>query len=105
MKNATIDLSENDVKTILQDVYQDFREIVAGNIFCGHCTGDHSTVGIKDYKITLNDDNDIQLKGKCIRCGGDVGRYIEYGDVPAIYQRAEEFRKARRSRDNMKVVK
>ncbi|MEI8226606.1 MAG: hypothetical protein WCG82_11850 [Bacteroidota bacterium] len=105
MKNDTIELSESDVKVILQDDYQDFREIVAGNVFCAHCTGDHSTVGITDYKITLNADNDIHLKGKCSQCGGDVGRYIEYGEVPAIYKRAEEFRKTRRSRDNMKVVK
>jgi len=105
MKNETIELSESDVKTILQDDYRDFREIVAGNVFCAHCNGEHLSVGITDYKITLNADNDIHLKGKCTRCGGDVGRYIEYGEVPAIYQRAEEFRKSIRSRDNMKVVK
>ena len=105
MKNTTIELSESDVKTILQDVYRDFRQIVDGNVFCAHCSGEHLSVGIKDYTITLNADNDIHLKSKCTRCGGDVGRYIEYGEVPAIYQRAEEFRKSIRSRDNMKVVK
>jgi len=105
MKNTTIELSESDLKTILQDDYQDFRQIVAGNVFCAHCSGEHLSVGITDYNITLNADNDIHLKGKCSLCGGDVGRYIEYGEVPAIYQRAEEFRKSIRSRDNMKVVK
>jgi len=105
MKNETIELSESDVKTILQDVYRDFREIVVGNVFCAKCSGENLSVGIKDYKITLNADNDIHLKGKCSLCGGDVGRYIEYGEVPAIYQRAEELRKIFRSRDNMKVVK
>ena len=105
MKNETIELSESDVKTLLQDDYGDFREIVAGNVFCAHCSGEHLSVGIKDYKITLNADNDVHLKGKCSLCGGDVGRYIEYGEVPVLYKRAEEFRKARRSKDNMKVVK
>jgi len=105
MKNATIELSESDVKTILQDVYRDFREIVGGNVFCAHCSGEHLSVGITDYKITLNADNGLLLKGKCTRCGGDVGRYIEYGEVPVLYKRAEEFRKTRRSRDSMKVVK
>ena len=105
MKNTTIELSESDVKTILQEDYRDFREIVAGNVFCAHCNGEHLTVGITDYKITLNADNDVHLKGKCSLCGGDVGRYIEYGEVPALNKRAEEFRKAYKSKGNLKIVK
>lgn len=105
MKNTAIELSENDVKAILQEDYAEFRTIVAGNIFCANCSRDHLSVGITDYTITLNADNDIHLKGKCTLCGGDVGRYIEYGEVPVLYKRAEELRKAFLSRINMKVVR
>ncbi len=72
---------------------------------CGNCSRDHATVGIKDYSITLNADNDIHLKGKCTLCNGDVGCYLEYGEVPLLFQRAEDLRKAYRNQGNMKVVK
>ena len=105
MKNTSIELSENDVKYILQGDYRDYQAIVAENIFCANCSRDHLSVGIKDYKITLNADNDIHLKGKCTLCGKDVGRYLEYGEVPELYQRAENLRKFRQSKANLKVVK
>ena len=105
MKNDKLELSESDVKAILQEDYRDFQAHVAENIFCAHCSGNHVSVGIKDYTITLNADNDIHLKGKCTLCNGDVGCYLEYGEVPLLFKRAEELRKANRSRDNMKVVK
>lgn len=105
MKNDKIELSESDVKAILHEDYMDYRAHVAENIFCAYCSRDHESVGIKDYTITLNADNDIQLKGKCTLCNRDVGCYLEYGEVPLLFQRAKELRKANRSRDNMKVVK
>lgn len=105
MKNDKLELSESDVKAILQEDYRDYQTYVTEYIFCGHCSRDHASVGIKDYTITLNADNDIHLKGKCTLYNGDVGCYLEYGEVPLLFKRAEELRKANRSRDNMKVVK
>ena len=105
MKKVAIELSENDIETILQEDYREYQTHIAENIFCAHCSRDHVSVGIKDYSITLNADNDIHLKGKCTLCNGDVGCYLEYGEVPLVYQRAEDLRKAYRSRSNMKVVK
>lgn len=105
MKNTSIELSESDVKYILQGDYRDYQAIVAENIFCANCSRDHLSVGIKDYKITLNTDNDIHLKGKCTRCGEEVGSYLEYGEIPELYQRAEDVRKERQSKANLKVVK
>ncbi len=105
MKNTSIELSESDVKYILQEDYRDYQVIVAENIFCAHCSRDHLSMGIKDYTITLNADNDIHLKGKCTHCGGEVGSYLGYGEISELYQRAEDVRKVRQSKANLKVVK
>jgi len=106
MKEKTsIEITENDVQTILQDNYQDFRGIVATGVYCSHCKRDHLNVGIKEYTITLNDLNDVHLKGICSICGRLVGRYIAYGEMPAVNKRAEEFRNAFKSRVNLKIVK
>ena len=101
----SIQISEKDVELILQEDYPYFREIVASNVFCSHCTDQHKTVGIKEYTIILNDLNDIQLSGKCSICDGAVGRYCEYGEDPEFLMRAEAFRNTHRSRKSMKVVK
>jgi hypothetical protein len=105
MKKDTLELTESDVKAILQEDYLYYQTHVAVFIFCGHCSRDHATVGIKEYSITLNADNDMHLKGKCTLCNRDVGCYLEYGEVPLLYHRAEDLRKALRNRSNMKVVK
>ena len=101
----SIQISEDDLQLILQEEYSFFREIVAGNVFCSNCTGKHKTVGIKDFTIILNKLNDIQLSGKCSICGGNVGRYIEYGEDPEVLSRAKAFRDTYRSRKSMKVVR
>lgn len=104
-EKPNIEITENDVQTILQTNYQDFRGIVATGVYCSHCKREHLNVGIKEYTITLNDLNDVHLKGKCTICGRDVGRYIAYGEMEKVYQRAEEFRNAYKSRVNLKIVK
>ena len=101
----SIQISEKDVQLILQEEYQYFLEITAGNVFCHQCSEKHKTVGIKEHTIILNNLNDIQLNGKCSICGVKVGRYIEYGEVPEILRRAKAFRTTYRSRKCMKVVK
>jgi hypothetical protein len=104
-EKPSIEITENDIKTFLQDNYPDFRGIVTTGVYCSHCKLDHLNAGIKEYIITLNDLNDVHLKGKCNICGREVGRYIAYGETPAVFQRAEEFRNAYKSRVNLKIVK
>jgi len=76
---------------------------VADNVFCYTCSGKHESVGIKDYTIILTNLNDIQLNGKCSICGGNVGQYIEYGEVPEINKRTKAFREIYRSRKSIKI--
>ncbi|MCX6285245.1 MAG: plasmid pRiA4b ORF-3 family protein [Bacteroidetes bacterium] len=55
--------------------------------------------------IILNNLNDIQLSGKCSICDRNVGRYIEYGEVPEVLSRAKAFRDTYRSRTSMNIVR
>ena len=105
LRPPTIEISEMDLLLILQDDFLDFAKITVSDVFCPHCTGNFTNVGIRYCTIILTPLNDIQLNGRCSICGGKVGHYIEYSEDPEIFRRAEAFRETHRSRKSMKVVK
>ena len=103
-KKATLTITESDVQSILTEHYQAFRDIVGTNVFCSKCAKTGINTGIRDYTIKLDDLNNLHLEGFCTECGNPVARYIEYDEDPAIFARAETFRKDNRSRFNLRKV-
>jgi hypothetical protein len=83
MARTKIKISENDLKTIYGHDYRFFQDKILPNCFCGKCCvgGGKPMVAIKNYEISLNNLNDIELQGFCADCGGPVGRYLETGEV------------------------
>lgn len=67
------------IKQIFGDEYPLFKKIES-NVFCGHCNDDHVTT-IVDYHAYVLDNYDLLLKGKCKKCGSDVARVLETGEV------------------------
>lgn len=67
------------VKQIFGDEYSLFKRIEK-NVFCGYCGGDHITT-IVNYRAYVLDNYDLLLKGKCKKCGHDVARVLETGEV------------------------
>lgn len=91
MKDELISITMDDLQFIMGSSYIHFDKIIK-NTFCSSCgekTGNHITE-ITDYKIFLNNLNDIVLKGKCKKCNNPVGRYITTGENPESKKRAEE---------------
>lgn len=65
------------LKTIWGNDWDFFVEKIIPNCFCHTCSDE---VTIVDYKIVVNDLNDIILMGKCAICGNPVNRYTETGE-------------------------
>lgn len=80
MKSKTKkEITPNQIKQIFGDDYQLFKKIER-NVFCGYCKDGHVTT-IVDYRSYVLDNYDLLLKGKCKKCGHDVARVLETGEV------------------------
>ncbi len=74
-----IDNDEPDVSNIppidlWKRISVDVQKLLINSTFCSNCT----VTAIVDYSITVNDDGDLALEGKCAKCGRDVTRIIDY---------------------------
>lgn len=73
------EISPSQIKQIFKDDYSLFKKIEK-NVFCGNCSDYHITT-IVDYRGYILNNLYLLLQGKCKRCGHDVGRVLETGDV------------------------
>lgn len=71
---------------------KNFLPKIIKNVYCSNCR-DHYNSEIVDYEIFINDLYDLILKGKCKKCGGRVGRYVETGEDEYHVNRAKEILK------------
>lgn len=86
-----IKISQAELKTIYGDDYSMFEEKIIPNVFCPH--GNELTTTIVDYQIYINELDDVTLKGKCVKCGKPVARYLETGTVEKYKRRAQRVKK------------
>ena len=68
-----------------------FKFIMAENVYCRQCR-DHCK-GVTIAETVLTATNDIQAKGACNVCEGQVARIVEFGENKEFYDKAIEFRK------------
>ena len=76
---AKTEIPLSQIKQIFKDDYPFFKKIEK-NVFCGYCSGDHITT-IVDYRAFILNNFDLLLQGKCKKCGHDVGKVLETGEV------------------------
>lgn len=88
-----ITLNVFEFKYIMGDSWEHL-DLILGNIFCD-CPSEVKK--LIDYKISLNDMNDIVLKGKCSFCMEPAARYIETGESEESFKIANKVRKNRES--------
>lgn len=74
-----IELSQEQLKVVIGKDWQRFTEKLLNNCHCP-CTGGGYDATIIDYRIFLNDLNDVILRGKCKNCGKELNRYLETGE-------------------------
>ena len=96
LNKKQIKISKKDLKNIYGDSFQSFEEKIVPNCRCVQCKASYTST-IINYKIFLNDLNDIILEGSCAKCKGPINRYLETGEVDkyqkVIYKVRRKFKK------------
>ena len=75
-----ISITESELQQIHGKDWELFKSKILTTTFCGNCTP-YNVTTITDYTARLNDLNDVELSGVCLKCKKPVGRYVETGDV------------------------
>lgn len=86
-----IELSDWEFRLVMGDSWGD-RHIYLNSIFCS-CGAPEKT--LIDFKVYLNDLNDLVLRGLCSGCHTIAARYIETGENADNSTVAERIRKAK----------
>lgn len=87
-----IGINEEDLKFIHGNDYELFKQRIIPNCYCAKCNSHYQST-IVNYKIFLNDLNDITLEGFCEKCGNPMNRYVETGEVEKYQERIEEIKR------------
>lgn len=87
-----IEIQQEDLEFIYGNGYELFKQKIIPNCFCANCKSSYNST-IINYKIFLNDLNDIILKGYCEKCGNPIIRYIETGEVEKYQEKIEKIKK------------
>lgn len=85
-------ITKKQLKYILGKDRQEFKENILNNCHCSHCNDAYNST-IIDWQASLNDLDDVVLKGKCAECGSLMNRYVEIGEVLEYAGRIEEVKK------------
>lgn len=83
-------LTLEQLKTVWGEDWDLFEEDIIPNCFCHTCK---DVVTIVDFKIAVNDLNDVILTGSCAVCGSPISRYSETGEDEDYVRRIKRLRK------------
>lgn len=78
--NKQKELTTAKLQNILGKDLKDFEQKIIPRCYCANCKSNYQST-ITNYKIFLNNLDDIILKGFCKNCGHSMSRYLETGDV------------------------
>jgi len=84
-----LELQQMEFKQIMGNSWGNL-DLLIGNIFC---TCDSKEKKLVNYRIFLNDLDDLILKGYCSGCGSIAARYIETGEKEESRVTAKRIRK------------
>ena len=89
---SKIEITESNLRGILGDDFSDFEKNIINNVYCGNCNPPYDST-IINYRIFVNDLNDIILEGFCKKCKHPVARYVETGEVAKYQERIAKIKK------------
>jgi len=80
------EISEARLKDIIGDDWVEFKRRIFNNVYCSDCDSNYNST-IVNYRIFINDLNDIILEGFCKKCTHRVARYVETGENQRYVQK------------------
>ncbi|MEN0050084.1 MAG: hypothetical protein AAF806_23675 [Bacteroidota bacterium] len=89
-----IPISEQDLKFIVRDEFEETVDLARYNSYCSTCYG-KDEVEMIEYTLSLNDLNDVIFRGKCKSCNGKIVRYVEIGELAKFRMRTEIIRESK----------
>lgn len=97
IRNSSIEISKQEA-IILFDESEEIYNRLIKNVFCPNCQGSmgDKVTEIINYKIFLENSNDVIIKGKCKKCQNQVSRFIETGENPKIIEKVHQILKKRK---------
>lgn len=91
--NKTIKKEQEIIKEQLIEIigsdWKNYQKIF-DNCHCSKCDKKGYSSTIVDYKIFINDLNDVILRGRCAKCGSPLNRYSETGEVEEYLRRIKK---------------
>jgi hypothetical protein len=97
-KEVEIPISENDLRFIVEDEFDQIVDLARNNSFCSRCHGKNK-VEMVDYTLTLNDLNDVIFQGKCKSCKGKIARYVEIGGQMKFRMRTDIIKESKTNKN------
>lgn len=93
-----VELNQWEFRLIMGESWQD-RDLFIDNIFCDCSSPEKKLI---DFKIYLNDLNDLVLRGKCSSCNTIAARYLETGENEESNKAAERIKKMKMVTNKLK---
>ena len=87
-----IEIQMEDVELIMGRNFPLLKSILK-SVFCERCSGQTK---IEDFRILLDDTNDIIFDGRCTACKSEVSRYVETGESTASSNMAIHIRSVKK---------
>lgn len=87
-----IEITESNLRNIFKADFPDFEKNILENVYCANCSSSYGSV-ITDFRIFLNDLNDVILEGFCKNCDHPVARYVETGEVEKYLEPIKKIKK------------
>lgn len=87
-----IEIQLDDVELIMGRNFP-LLETFLRSVFCKQCS---DQTRIENFRIFLDDANDIIFVGRCARCDNEVSRYVETGESTASSEIAVHIRAVKR---------
>ena len=97
-KEIEVQITEDDLKFIVEDNFDQIVDLARNNSFCSRCRGKNK-VQMIDYKLILNDLNDVIFQGKCKSCNGRIARYVEIGEQIRFRMRTEIIKESKSNKN------
>lgn len=92
-RSKKLEIDQEALKNIFIEDYEDFfMSKIINNCYCPSCNSKYDST-IINYRIFLNDLDDILLEGHCAKCNGQVNRYLETGEDEKYKKRIIKVRK------------
>ncbi len=97
-KEIEVQITEDDLKFIVEDEFDQIVDLARKNSFCSRCHGKNK-VEMIDYKLILNDLNDVIFQGKCKSCNSKIARYVEIGEQMKFQMRTEIIKESKTNKN------